>query len=149
MKVLSTALATFGGIGYFPIAPGTLASLILALLYKFWFFRIPWPLYLGIGLIIYVIGVWSSGAAADRAGKEDPRTVVIDEVLGQWLALWMVPPLWGYVLMSFILFRFFDILKPLFIRKAETFRAGWGIMLDDILAGVYAGICVNALLLIR
>ncbi len=149
MRMVTTLLATFFGVGYFPIAPGTLASLIVVLLYKAGLYRISWPAYLGVGLAIYIIGVWSSTLYAARRKKEDPRTVVIDEVLGQWMALFMLPPSWGMVLMSFFLFRFFDIIKPFFIHKAESFKAGWGIMLDDILAGIYASIILNLYLLVR
>ena len=149
MRLVTNLLATFFGVGYFPIAPGTLASLIVVFLYKAGFHLLPWPFYLGIGLGIYLMGVWSSTLFAARRKKEDPRTVVIDEVLGQWLALFMLPPSWGLVLLSFFLFRFFDIIKPFFIKKAETFNAGWGIMLDDIVAGIYASIILNLYLLVR
>jgi phosphatidylglycerophosphatase A len=149
MRILINALATFGGIGYFPVAPGTLSSLILVIAYKFVFYRLSPPLYIAVALAIYAVGVWSASAFAARVNKEDPRTIVIDEVLGQWLALMTIPPGWGYVMISFLLFRFFDIAKPLFIRKAETFRAGWGIMLDDILAGFYANILLNIYLMVR
>ncbi len=149
MRTLINVLATFGGIGYFPIAPGTITSLILVIAYKVVFYRLSPPVYISIALGIYLVGVWSSSAYAARAEKEDPRTVVIDEVLGQWIALMTMPPVWGYVLMSFVLFRFFDIAKPLFIRKAETFRAGWGIMLDDILAGIFANIILHIYLMVR
>lgn len=149
MRTATNLLATFFGTGYFPIAPGTLASLIMALLYKASLYRLPWSTYLAVGVGIYIIGVWSSTIYAARRKKEDPRTVVIDEVLGQWIALFMLPPSWGLVLLSFFLFRFFDIIKPFFIKKAETFNAGWGIMLDDILAGIYASIILNLYLLVR
>jgi phosphatidylglycerophosphatase A len=149
MRIATNLLATFFGVGYFPVAPGTLASLIVALLYKAGLYQLPWPTYLCVGLGIYILGVWSSTIYAARRKKEDPRTVVIDEVMGQWIALFLLPPSWGLVLMSFFLFRIFDILKPFFIRKAETFNAGWGIMLDDILAGIYASIILNLYLLVR
>ena len=147
-RILIDGLATFFGSGYFPVAPGTLASLIIALGYRFWFHNISWPLYLIIGLVGYFVGVWASSLYATRRKIEDPRTVVIDEVVGQWIALLLVPPTWWMVLASFFLFRFFDIIKPLFIHKAESFRGGWGIMLDDILAGIYASIVLNVLLLV-
>ncbi len=149
MRLLFNGLATFFGAGYFPVAPGTFASLLIALGYKFWFHRLPWAPYLAIGLVVYFIGVWASSAYAARLNKKDPRTVVIDEAVGQWTALLLVPPTWGLVLASFFLFRVFDVIKPLFIHKAESFRAGWGIMLDDILAGIYASVILNIFLLVR
>jgi phosphatidylglycerophosphatase A len=149
MRLLINGLATFFGAGYFPVAPGTFASLLIALGYRLWFHRLPWTLYLAIGLVVYFIGVWASSAYAARLNKKDPRTVVIDEAVGQWTALLLVPPTWGLVLASFFLFRVFDVIKPLFIHKAESFRAGWGIMLDDILAGIYASVILNIFLLVR
>ncbi|MFA9452334.1 MAG: phosphatidylglycerophosphatase A [Candidatus Aminicenantaceae bacterium] len=146
-RILITGLATFFGTGFFPVAPGTLASLFIALGFRFWFHRISWPLYLAIGLAVFFLGVWASAAYATRIKKKDPRTVVIDEVVGQWIALLLVPPIWWAVLTSFLLFRIFDVIKPMFIHKAESFRGGWGIMLDDILAGIYASIILNILLL--
>ena len=148
IRLLTTGLATFFGAGYFPVAPGTFASLLVALGYKLYFHQLPWSLYIGIGLVTYVLGIWASSAYAARIKKEDPRTVVLDEVLGQWVALLLIPPTWGLVLASFFLFRVFDVVKPLFIRKAESFRSGWGIMLDDILAGIYASIILNIYLLV-
>lgn len=148
MRLLTKGLATFFGAGYFPVAPGTFASLLIALGYRLWFHRLPWTLYLAIGLASYFLGVWASSHYAARVKKEDPRTVVIDEAVGQWVALLLVPPTWGLVLASFFLFRVFDVIKPLFIHKAESFREGWGIMLDDILAGIYASIILNAILLV-
>lgn len=148
-RTLISGLATIGGVGYFPVAPGTVTSFLVILGYRVLFHRLSWQVYLSIGLLIYILGIWSATQYARRVKKEDPRTVVIDEVLGQWTALLLIPPSWGLLLLSFFLFRFFDIIKPLFIRKAESFHAGWGIMLDDILAGCYASIIVNAFLLVR
>jgi phosphatidylglycerophosphatase A len=147
-RFLIDGLATFFGTGYFPIAPGTLASLIVALGYRFWFHQIPWPIYLLIGLAAYFVGVAASSAYATRRNIKDPRTVVCDEVVGQWIALLLVAPSWWMVMASFFLFRVFDVIKPLFIHKAESFRGGWGIMLDDVLAGIYASIILNVLLLV-
>ena len=85
MRLLIKGLATFCGAGYFPVAPGTFASLLIALGYRLWFHRIPWTLYLAIGLASYFLGVWASSQYAARVKKEDPRTVVIDEAVGHHL----------------------------------------------------------------
>jgi phosphatidylglycerophosphatase A len=104
-----------------------------------------YPFWIGIlfGLIIIftLLGAWSSTVAEQYWG-EDPSRVVIDEVVGQWIALLAVPAVfsWWHVLVAFILFRFFDIVKPLGVRKMENFKSGWGIMADDILAGTYGAI---------
>lgn len=75
----------------------------------------------------------------EKEWGEDPSRVVIDEVVGTWICLLGVPSSmhWGYILAAFILFRLFDILKPLGIRRMESIGGGWGVMLDDILAGIY------------
>jgi phosphatidylglycerophosphatase A len=80
---------------------------------------------------------------------EDPQKVVIDEAAGQYLALFQLSPSWWPLIMSFVLFRLFDILKPFPIRRIETFSNGWGIMLDDIVAALYTGIIVYAYLILR
>ena len=81
--------------------------------------------------------------------KKDPRTIVIDEALGQLLVLFRLNPTWFPLLIGFGLFRFFDIIKPFPIKKAEKFPKGWGIMIDDILAAIYAGIILNLYLYLK
>jgi phosphatidylglycerophosphatase A len=149
VKTIAKLSATCLGIGYFPLAPGTVASFGMILLYKLWLYQWSWPVYLGMIIPFYALGVWSSSVYAAHIKKEDPRNVVIDEALGQYLALFTLAPTWTLVLLSFFLFRFFDILKPLFIKKAEKFHSGWGIMLDDIVAGIYASILINIYLLLK
>lgn len=149
MSSLAKIIATFLGIGYAPIAPGTAASLVTVLLYKFFLCKLSWPAMLVIMLLVYVIGVWAASKYSREKRLEDPRTVVIDEVLGQLLALFLLNPTWPLMLAAFLLFRIFDVIKPLFISRAERFSSGWGIMLDDIIAGLYSSILINIFLLIR
>jgi phosphatidylglycerophosphatase A len=96
-----------------------------------------------ITLLITIVGVWSSSMVEPVWGK-DPSKVVIDEVSGMAIGLLFLPVNVKYVLCAFILFRFFDIVKPLFVRKMEQLPAGWGIMADDILAGIYTNILLQA-----
>jgi phosphatidylglycerophosphatase A len=96
-----------------------------------------------ITTVITLIGVWSSTVMEAIWGK-DPSKVVIDEVSGMAIGLLFLPVNVKYLLCAFILFRFFDIVKPLFIRKIEDLNAGWGIMGDDVLAGVYTNIILQA-----
>ncbi len=84
------------------------------------------------------IGIPAATRIARESGRPDPGFVVIDEVAGQWLALILMPPLWPNALLAFILFRFFDILKPWPIRRLEALPEGTGIMLDDLGAGIIA-----------
>jgi phosphatidylglycerophosphatase A len=148
MKFFSKMISSFFWIGFFPVAPGTLASLITVLIYKFGLYLFTWPFMLSLFLVIYVLGLAASSKYVSLSGKHDPGEVVIDEVLGQLVALFLLKPSWIMVLSAFFLFRFFDIIKPLFIKKAEKFSKGWGIMLDDIIAGMYTSIILNIIVLL-
>jgi phosphatidylglycerophosphatase A len=87
-------------------------------------------------ITIFIIGVFATNIIIDHTGEKDPSRVVIDEVAGQWLGLLMLPDGTLYIAGAFILFRFLDILKPWPIRQLEQFPKGWGVMLDDMLAGL-------------
>ena len=89
--------------------------------------------------LLFVVGVWSAGKAEKVFGREDPGQVVIDEVAGQILTFVATPRVtWIGLIAGFILFRGFDIIKPFPARRAERFSGGWGIMLDDLVAGLYS-----------
>ena len=97
-------------------------------------------------LVVYftVQGVYSSGVMEKHWG-EDPSRVVVDEMVGVWIPLLVVPDGgWWYVVAAFVLFRFFDIVKPLGVRRMERLGGGMGIMMDDILAGVYSAVLLGA-----
>jgi phosphatidylglycerophosphatase A len=96
-----------------------------------------------ITIVITLAGVWSSSIVETIWGK-DPSKVVIDEVAGMCVALLFLPVSVKYLLSAFILFRFFDIVKPLYIKRLERLPKGWGIMFDDVLAGAYTNILVQA-----
>lgn len=149
MKIIAGALSTVFGIGYFPVAPGTLASFIMVLCYKFFLFRLSPPVFLVMLAAIFFIGVWASSVTSLDSKKDDPRFIVMDETFGQLLILYKLNPQWTYVLAAFFLFRFFDIIKPFPIRKVENFSSGWGIMLDDLVAALYGGIIINIYFLIK
>jgi phosphatidylglycerophosphatase A len=149
MKLHSKILSTFFGIGYFPLAPGTITSAIIVLLYKFWLHRIIWPVYLLLVILLFIVGIFVSGVYSRESKKRDPRPVVIDEAAGQFLALFLVSPHWFPLGLSFFFFRLFDITKPFFIKRVEDFPGGLGIMLDDILAAAYAGILTHLYLLLK
>jgi phosphatidylglycerophosphatase A len=140
MKPTLLFIATFFNIGRLPLAPGTWASLVTTVLV--YFIKPYWqaPLYIQIAVIVivFVLGIPAASAAERHFKKKDPRSCVIDEVAGQMLSLLLVPHniyLYGA---GFFLFRLFDILKPFPVRNAEKIPAGFGIMLDDIVAGLYA-----------
>jgi len=95
--------------------------------------------------LILFIGTWSATMVETHWGKDSSR-IVIDEAAGMCISLLFVPVTWKYLLMGLLLFRFFDIVKPLFIRKMESLPGGWGVMMDDVLAGVYTNLLLQVML---
>jgi phosphatidylglycerophosphatase A len=96
-----------------------------------------------VGLLIWIalaiaLGVPAATIVAREAGRKDPQIVVIDEVAGQWIALLFSPPDWLHGLLALLLFRLFDITKPFPVRQLENLPEGWGIVFDDVAAGLYA-----------
>ncbi len=147
MKILAKLIATTGGSGYFPIAPGTVGAAIAVLI--LWFLpAVPWSMLLGISVLLYFLGVWASGVTAQEYAEKDPGLINLDEVVGQCVACLALPKQWPVYLSAFFLFRLFDIWKPVPIRTAESWPGGWGIMTDDVFAGVYTLILVHAALFI-
>ncbi len=153
MKSLSKIIATFFGVGYFPVAPGTLTSLIVVLLYKFYLHRLSWPFYLLLLFLLFLVAIFTSTKYSLEIKKHDPRRIVIDEAFGQLLVLFQIGESWGTgwlpLLSCFLLFRIFDIIKPFPIKKFETLPEGWGIVMDDLVAAVYAGVIINLYLLLK
>lgn len=139
-------IASGFGIGLSPRAPGTVGSLVA--LVPWWFLlrqQPPW-IYACALLLAFAVGVWAANWVIDRTGVQDPGVVVWDEFIGQWIALFMLPAGWPWVLLSFALFRLFDIWKPWPVRWADRkVHGGTGAMLDDVLAGVYALLAVQGL----
>jgi phosphatidylglycerophosphatase A len=138
----SWLIATFFGLGYAWPGPGTYASAITVLLWATAARAVPAPWLLPVGIaaavLITLAGIPVSTAVARESGRKDPGFVVIDEVSGQMIALLGVPLNWKYLLVSFILFRSFDIVKPFPLRRLEKLPDGVGIMMDDVGAGLYA-----------
>jgi len=133
--------------GLSPVAPGTCGSLVAIVLAPFIFMPLPlWGRVLVL-LFVLVTGTIASSRAEQILGKKDPSEAVIDEVFGQWIVIlpFAVLVWWEYVA-AFVLFRFFDILKPWPIKRLEGIEGGLGIMIDDAAAAVYALLC---LLLLR
>lgn len=139
MLVLATGL----GSGYSPRAPGTVASL--------WGLALVWGMQagglsgLGWGLAILVIvaaGVPLCSRAAELLGRKDPGSVVWDEIAAFPVVFSLAPLTWTTAVLGFVLFRLFDIVKPWPIRRFEQLPRGWGIMADDLVAGVYAAACL-------
>ncbi len=142
MRSINFLISTFFGIGKLPGAPGTWASLAAAPLFWFVMDKPLW-LFALILIVIYFVGVYSTTQYEKQIGEKDPSSAVIDEVLGVGVAMFAIPAQWYYVVMAVILFRIFDIWKPHPIRRLEKLPKGWGIMTDDLLAGVYANVCIQ------
>jgi phosphatidylglycerophosphatase A len=135
--------ATGFGVGYSPIAPGTLGTLIAIPIYYF-LSGIPSPLY-EITLIGFLfLSVWISENAEIFFGKKDDQRIVIDEIVGFLITMLWVPKILPFIIIGFFLFRFFDILKPFPIRRLEKrLKGGYGVVLDDAIAGVYSNIIIR------
>jgi phosphatidylglycerophosphatase A len=145
-KLISTCL----GIGYIGKGAGTVAAIATCIIWYFaWAGGFP-PFYISliISLGVTILGIWSSNMVAKIWGH-DPARVVIDEAAGMCISLLLLPATLKYITAGLILFRFFDIVKPLYIRKTEKFPGGTGIMLDDVLAGIYTNIVLQVILLLK
>ena len=133
---ISECIATCFKVGYLPLAPGTWGS-IFAILVWWVLLKDLDLLIFGIVIILFFfIGIIVSNIIIDQNGDNDPSHIIIDELVGQWLALWMLPDGSFYIIIVFILFRFFDIIKPWPIRFIEQLPKGLGVMCDDLAAGL-------------
>jgi len=135
-------IGTFFGIGQIPLMPGTWASFVAAGIH--WLIS---PLDFGVQLsmvvLFFVIGVWAGSTVERMEGETDPGRVVIDEAVGMWVALFMIPHSITLYLLGFVLFRIFDVTKLVPLNRIQALPAGWGIMLDDVGAGIYALIIIQ------
>lgn len=140
LAALGVSLATLGHFGRMGPAPGTIGSILAVALAPLLFLSLGWTGRLAVLAGLFVIGGWAAGKAEAHFGRKDPGAVIIDEVLGQWLTLapFAVLGLWELVA-GLAFFRLFDIVKPWPVRASERWLpGGFGVMIDDILAGVYA-----------
>jgi phosphatidylglycerophosphatase A len=146
MRRVAIWIATSGGLGYAPVAPGTFGS--AAGLLIFWLTR-HWstPAQLAIIAVVSVVGIWASTEAAAHFGREDPGQVVIDEVAGQLVTLAFTGAGVTAMIAGFLIFRVLDIIKPYPANRFESLHGGLGIMADDLMAGVYG--CALLHLLMR
>ena len=134
-------LAKLGPIGHLRPAPGTWGSLFGVVTGYGLASLSPGLLELGAVLVI-VFGIIAANHYQDVTGRKDASEVVIDEVAGQWIAMLVIPVDWRWALAAFVLFRFFDITKIGPIRMAEGWPRGYGVMADDVIAGLFAALCL-------
>jgi phosphatidylglycerophosphatase A len=137
VKAFALIIATFGYVGFFPVAPGTAGSFAALAVYAV----VRWvgaPAADALAIaVVFVAGVWASTRAESLLGTEDPGPVVIDEVLGMLMTLAWLPLSLTGVVAGFVIFRILDVVKPYPAGRLEHAPRGWGIMLDDAMAGVY------------
>ena len=135
-------LATFFYLGYSPIAPGT-AGTLGAVLPFYLLSHFSHPIYFLFLLGFIILSVWVSTEACAVFGETDPSQVVVDEVCGYLVTMFLVPMSMVNIVLGFFLFRFFDVLKPPPIRRLESLPGGFGIVADDLAAGIYANIVLQ------
>ena len=143
LKKIAYIIATGFGSGYSPLIPGTAGSFIALMIF------ILAPLdnasWLIICLIVFFTGVWAAQIVEKEHGK-DPGLVVIDEFVGQWISLLFLPRIFLVFIAAFIIFRILDILKPFPANDSQKLAHGWGIMIDDVIAGIYTNLIIQLLL---
>lgn len=145
MIKLHKLIATVFGIGYIGKGGGTVAAIVYCVI---WFLSAAgdhpghWQLF--IIAVTISLGIWS-GNVADAVWGKDSNKVVIDEVAGMMITLLFIPTALKYGIAGLILFRFFDIVKPFFVGRMESLPKGWGVMGDDVLAGIYAHLVLHLL----
>jgi len=147
MKNLIRLISSFFFIGYSPYAPGTIGSLAGLGLYWILSRHCSSELYFLILALLFITGILIGKKAEEIFKKKDCRKFVLDEVFGILIALAMVPFGLFYIITGFILFRVFDILKPFPAKSLENLPYGWGVMLDDAAAGIYANLVLQIIVL--
>lgn len=145
MKRIAVLIATAGGAGYFPFAPGTVGSAVGIVVYLLTQHLQP-AVQVGLFLGICAIGTWAATVAAGHFGREDPGYVVIDEVAGQLATLLLLDVGWMGAAAGFLIFRILDIIKPWPANRLEDLHGGLGIMADDVMAGAYGWLIMLGLI---
>lgn len=141
-------LLAFGfGAGLSPRAPGTAGTLVAVPLFLLMVEYLPLYAYLGVLVLAFAVGIFLCGKTAGDLGVHDHGGIVWDEFTGFWITMILVPVTWYWVLAGFVLFRLFDILKPVPIGWLDKkVGGGFGIMLDDVIAGIYAGVVLQVVM---
>jgi phosphatidylglycerophosphatase A len=140
-------IATWFGCGYSPLAPGTAGSLgglaVAIVLSHFGYGRLT---LLALSAILLAPGIWAAGVVERETGKTDPQMVVVDEVIGQWITLAGASVFnWKTWIAALLLFRLLDVWKPPPARQLENLPGGWGIIADDVMAGLYGTLAIFVL----
>lgn len=146
MKIVYRLLATGFYSGYFPIAPGSVGSAVA--LFIFWIV----PSMRGFALLVVVVALFFIGAICatevEKSDGRDASIINIDEIVGMWVSLLFLPPniSWKLIIAGFFIFRAFDIFKPFPINRSQNIKRGWGVMIDDLIAGIYTNLSLRIVL---
>jgi phosphatidylglycerophosphatase A len=147
IKQLILIFTTFFYLGYFPVAPGTVGTFGGVLLYFIlYFLKVGWVVYGFIFLGLGFLGVIASSRAENYFSEKDPSQIVIDEVVGFLITMFMIPFSWPILLIGFVLNRVLDIWKPFPARQSQQLPGGWGIMVDDFISGFYSNLLLWGML---
>jgi phosphatidylglycerophosphatase A len=149
-RLLPWKVITSGfGLGYVPFAPGTMGSLgaLIPAVIILRFSSQPYVIISALFFVFAILGIIGAGKLRHILGK-DPPEIVVDEMAGMWVSLLWIGSDWIRISLAFLLFRMFDIFKPLGIRKAESLPGGFGVMADDVLAGIYTNLLIQGFNLI-
>lgn len=141
MNRIALWIATVGGVGYVPFAPGTVGS--VAGLLVWWALPHAVAAQAAAIVVLFAVGCWAGNVAEHHFGRTDPGHVVIDEVVGILITLFMNPVTWKGALAAFVAFRVMDIIKPFPANRLEQLHGGVGVMADDAMAAVYANLAVR------
>ena len=133
---VALAIATVGGVGWAPVAPGTVASALTIVV--LWLLALSPVALIVLCVAVTLIGGWAAHHAERMLGRKDPGVIVIDEVAGMTLSVLFVPLSIPIAVLAFLLFRVFDVVKPVPARQAQELPGGAGVMVDDLVAGLYA-----------
>ena len=139
MRRVGVIVATVGGAGYFPVAPGTVGSAVGVAVYLL----LPRGWLIPVTVVVTLVGIWAAGEAARHFAREDPGPVVVDEVAGQLLTLLFTGVGLRGAVLGFLLFRILDIVKPWPANRFERLPGGVGIMADDLMAGLYGNVLMQ------
>jgi phosphatidylglycerophosphatase A len=142
LRRLGVFIATCAHVGYAPVAPGTWGSAVGLLVYYVVRRQASIPIELGVIAVILVIGLWSATEAEHHFGGIDPGPVVIDEVIGMLITLALHPVNVAGAVAGFFIFRVLDVIKPWPARRLELLPGGFGVVLDDVMAGVYGNLLI-------
>ena len=143
MRRLAILVCSCGYIGFFPIAPGTIGSAAGVAIYLVCR-RLGIPNFeLPLIIALFAAGIALTKPCEEQLGCVDPGPIVIDEVMGMLITLFMIPVGWGGLLLGFFFFRVFDVVKPFPARRLERLHGGWGVMSDDAMAAVYSNLLLR------